>query len=827
MAVLLAPLFSAAASERQAAWAEQVRHVRALLENDIPAAYVEAVSLQAALPAGAPAADRVVALNLLARAELNLPRTEAAATHAREALQLAKGLNDRAGQVEADLSLALNSVNQGDIATLIAVTTHCMTVLEGIDRPELVSEAFLRSAMMYRRIGKLDESVALAVQGMQIAQRSGNDLALAYAHQALGISFDQSERWTEARQHFQKMLEHARAVPSRALEAVALQALGNVASNIEGLPAGEKTLRTAIETERAVGAPFTLASGLFALAFNLRAQGRTAEAFPILEEVLAIYERYPNPIGRWYTLNARSANHESLGDLAAALADAETARGVAKAIGFPLYLSESARRLAAIRAAQGDYRAAYAFSLEAAEMSAKASRENTSRRIVELAQHYEAESRRRELMELREQSERQAHELAQRRLQQRWLWTVLGIICAALAVTAYLLARLHRSQRALQQQTGILRSVLDSMGDGVSVADQHGALLLENPAARRIAGHDGTAGARPPEVFFQHDQTTPCPPDNLPLARAVRGESSDSVELFFRQSPASDGRWLSVTARPLRDAHGHNQGGVAVFSDVTERKRALAEIQALNASLEQRVRERTAQLEFANKELEAFSLSVSHDLRAPLRSIEGFSRAVLEDYADKLDGEGRENLQLILAASRRMGELIDGLLSLARVSRGELQSFEVDLTALAGEVIASPRRAHSASHVEFVVAPGLRAHGDPRLLRVVLENLIGNACKFSSRRADARVEFGRTTWRGAPAFFVRDNGAGFAMEYAHKLFRSFQRLHAQAEFPGTGIGLATVQRIVQRHGGMVGAESAIGAGATFYFTLPEANPPPP
>ncbi len=240
------------------------------------------------------------------------------------------------------------------------------------------------------------------------------------------------------------------------------------------------------------------------------------------------------------------------------------------------------------------------------------------------------------------------------------------------------------------------------------------------------------------------------------------------------------------------------------------------EIQKINAELEKRVHQRTIELENANKELEAFSYSVSHDLRAPLRTLDGFSQAVLEDYGDKLDAAGKDYLDRIRAASQRMGELIDALLQLSRVSRADLEMQPVDISAIAREVAAELQLGKNGRTIHFSIADDIRAWGDARLLRVVLENLMGNAWKFTSANADAAIEVGR---QDGATFFVRDNGAGFDMQYAHKLFGAFQRLHGDSQFKGSGIGLATVQRIVRRHGGRIWAEGAVNGGATFYVRL--------
>jgi signal transduction histidine kinase len=235
------------------------------------------------------------------------------------------------------------------------------------------------------------------------------------------------------------------------------------------------------------------------------------------------------------------------------------------------------------------------------------------------------------------------------------------------------------------------------------------------------------------------------------------------------------------------------------------------------------LRRRTTELEAANKDLESFAATVSHDLRAPVGSISGFAQALQEDYAPQLDEIGRECIHWILHSTKHMNNLIEGMLQMARLTRVEVHRTEVDITRIARDIAGGLQRAHPDRDVQFVIPDGIIASGDERLLRAVLENLVGNAFKFTSKRPGARIEIGSRSDEGAMAFYVRDNGAGFAPEHAAKMFRPFQRLHSEKEFSGTGIGLATVHRIVQRHGGRVWAEGEPEKGATIYFTTGSAE----
>ena len=317
------------------------------------------------------------------------------------------------------------------------------------------------------------------------------------------------------------------------------------------------------------------------------------------------------------------------------------------------------------------------------------------------------------------------------------------------------------------------------------------------------------------------------------LSRILQGTISEPILALAETAKAVSTRQDYSVRAPklgadelgtLTDSFNQMLGRIAQQND---------ELQRYAADLERRVEERThelqerndalrrnaAELLAANAELDAFAYSVSHDLRAPLRSIDGFSQILLEDHAGALDAAGRESLQRVRAASQRMGMLIDDLLKLARVTRVEIRTEDVDLSGMAREIAAELQRATPERLVEFAIAPGLRARGDARLLRVALDNLLRNSWKYTAKQPEPRIEFQSVDANGGQAFMVRDNGAGFDMQYADKLFGVFQRLHSPAEFEGTGVGLATVRRIITRHGGRIWAEGVVDRGATFYFTL--------
>jgi len=311
-----------------------------------------------------------------------------------------------------------------------------------------------------------------------------------------------------------------------------------------------------------------------------------------------------------------------------------------------------------------------------------------------------------------------------------------------------------------------------------------------------------------------------CPAPGDATGVPTSQEAANLIQLTHRKR---DGTIIQVEIIRYQMIFDGRKSVVEINREIAEKNREQETVDHPNQELEVRVRERTDQLEAINRELEAFCYSVSHDLRAPLRSIRGFSEVLLERYASKVDAKGQTLLRRVCESSQIMDRLIEDLLKLSRVTRVELQRRTVNLSALAGEIADKLREAEPSRPAQFVIAPDLKAEGDERLLHVVLDNLLRNAWKFTSKRSETRIEVGLTC-EPECAFFVRDNGAGFDMAYADKLFGVFQRLHSPSEFTGTGVGLAIVQRIVSRHGGKAWAMSQVERGATFYFTLsPEWN----
>jgi len=373
------------------------------------------------------------------------------------------------------------------------------------------------------------------------------------------------------------------------------------------------------------------------------------------------------------------------------------------------------------------------------------------------------------------------------------------------------------SEKALRESEEKHRQIMESVEEGYYEVNLKGNFIFFNNSLCRITGYS--------RKELQELNFKKLSPNYNEISKvfnkvSMTGRPEKSLTLPLIKK---DGRenFMEISITLITDNHGKHIGFRGLLRDVTERKLAENEIKKMNEELERRVKERTAQLEAANKELEAFSYSVSHDLRAPLRSIDGFSSALVEDYGDCLDNQGKDYLQRVRTASQRMAQLIDDLLNLSRVSRSEICKEKVSLSNMAQEIMAEFQQDEPDKNVKFNYTSDLVVEGDMRLLRIMMENILGNAWKFTSKNLSATIEFGLHTKEknGKSVFYIRDDGAGFDMAYANKLFGPFQRLHSPEEFSGTGIGLATVARIINRHGGKVWAEGELEKGSTFYFSL--------
>jgi len=381
-------------------------------------------------------------------------------------------------------------------------------------------------------------------------------------------------------------------------------------------------------------------------------------------------------------------------------------------------------------------------------------------------------------------------------------------------------ASLMFSLNTIRESEERYRTVADFTYDWEYWMAPDGSLPYMSPSCERVTGYTTREFQQNPALLISivHPDDRKQVTDYLDKIELINEEGSREFDFRIIKRDGTV-RWIAHIDQAVYGQEGGYRGRRASNRDVTERKLAEEEIHTLNTELEKRVTERTAQLVAVNEELEAFSYSVSHDLRTPLRSIDGFSQALAEDYADRLDEVGHDYLGRVRRATQRMGVLIDDLLQLARVTRTEMKLIHIDISALAREIMTEMHRHGKYGDSPYRIQADLVARGDPVLLRIVMENLLDNACKYSSKITNPMIEVGSKRENGRTVYFVRDNGAGFDMAYVGKLFGAFQRLHRVEDFPGTGVGLATVRRIVHRHGGEVWAEGSTGKGAIFKFTL--------
>ncbi|MDR7299147.1 signal transduction histidine kinase/DNA-binding response OmpR family regulator [Pelomonas aquatica] len=439
-------LLGAAAAAPIDDWRQRAVAVRKLADNDAMAAYTQAQRLQAELPADAPPADRTRVLNLLARIEVHLARTAEAMAHAEEALREATAAGDRAAQAEANMNIGLAAVNRNDVGRLVEVTSQTVAALEGVDRADLLAEALFRGALVYRRVGRLEEAVTMALQALDAAQRSGDPLVMAYARHGLAISYMQSGRLDEAMSQLQEMLRQAKAAGSRLQQGYALMALFEAAYQQGKRAEAYPYLDEAIAAFTAIGSPTGLGIAVNTQAEYALKEQRLQEARAANERGREILKITQLPAGWFFSALQRSKIEQQLGHPAEALAEADDAYRRALALGQPLHQALATRRLAELAAAAGDPTRAYRLVVESADLQAKATAERSADRLLQAAQHRRDEARRLELAELQRRGEQQAAELQARGLQERWLWTVLAGSLLALGGAVFFLLRLRRSR---------------------------------------------------------------------------------------------------------------------------------------------------------------------------------------------------------------------------------------------------------------------------------------------------------------------------------------------------------------------------------------------
>ncbi|WP_140635151.1 ATP-binding protein [Methylibium rhizosphaerae] len=827
------------------AWRADAARVRTLAENNVPRAYEEARRLQASLPADATPADRARVLNLLSRAETYLGLTEEAAAHAGQAFELAARHGDRIGQAESDLNVALNAINQGRLDELVRATQHSVTVLEGVtDRPELLGEALLRTMVMYRRFEQYNEAAAIAVQAMEIARRSGQPLAMAFAYQGLAIAYDQSARPQEMVQHYQQMREQARAADSRLMEGLAISGLTGAALQRGAHVDGERLAREAVALFREVGAPYAEAFSLYGLAAHMARQKRYRQAIETVDLAMTIFRERPNRIGQWFGLNFISENRQAMGDVAGARAAAEEAYALARGLGIALYLSGSANRLADIAAAAGDYRRAYALRSEARAHTDNAARERASQRMAQLIRQYESEGKQRAIDELTRRNEQQTAELRQRELQQRWLWTVLAAVGLALAGTALFMHRLrlaHRRQVALndqllksendvralnaeleqrvqartaelRQQARYLRTLIDMLPMWAWFKDTHSRYLVVNQSHARARGHEvATMVGKTDQELLPGDLAERQLADDRDVM--LSGQRKTAEEYVSSEAGAA---WMETYKAPVLDEDGSLLGMVGVARNISDRKAAEAAREAALEEASRLARQRTE-----------FLAQMSHELRTPLNGILGFAQILQRDR--QLDERQARGLRIIEESGQHLLTLINDILDLARIDAAKLELYPGDVNlATFLQVVCDIVRVKADErrlmfHFESARDLPQAVRVDEKRLRQVLLNLLSNAIKFTDH-GQVRLSVSKVA-ASAPGqarlrFEVHDSGIGMSESQLARLFRPFEQVgEARRREGGSGLGLAISRQLVRLMGGDIEVRSRPGEGSAFCFEI--------
>lgn len=802
------------------AWRGEVVQTRKLADSDARRAHAQAVGLEASIPSNATPADRVDMLNLLARTETYIARSESAEKHARHALSLAEKEKYREGQAEADNSLALVLVNLGKLDALPDVAARALSALEGVDRPDLLGEALLRAASMYFRIGLEDESATMTLQAAEIARRSKNLKALAYAEQGLAFSFKMSGNIPEAREHFAKMREYARAAGLKWQEADALIHQGNTTEKLGDLRGAEAMEREAVRLYREFGSPFGVNNALFMLAEVMQKQGRHAEAHRIFDEMVATYDQYPNRVALRYTLHARSVSHQALGRLTEARQDAERAYGLALDIGFPLYRSESAQRMAAVFAALDNHRRAYQYAVEAAKMTQKLEQEKRSARMLELARRYKVESKQREINELTSLNRLQASEIKQRELQRRLMWGGFGGGAVVLAGLAYFLYRQHRAKREIQalnaglelrvqertaelrQQANYLRTLIDALPMPVWFKDAKRRFVTVNQANAARFGH--TVGEMTGKNFR----------DFAPVDLADQAEADESESLATRRPKVVErqinGQWREIYSTPVQEEDGTVLGIVGFDRDISQHKALEAAQAAALAEEKQLAKLRTE-----------FMAQISHELRTPLNGILGYVQVLQRDGA--MTREQLARLDIIRQSGDHLLALINNILDHANLDAEKLalQPGDISLGKFFHAMAGAARVKAEHKHLDFVLETAQDLpdiiRGDELRLGQVLLYLLDNAVKFTDQgQVSLRASFAAPSLR--LRIEVRDTGIGIEEGRRESIFESFGRASSKRRWHGgIGLGLPISRKLARLMGGDLWVESGGDEGSVFVF----------
>lgn len=814
-------------------WRNQITQTRLLTENNVPAAYEQAQKLQKNFPLDATPSDQASILNLLARIELYAGLNDLSLEHAEQAFELAKLHDDKVGQVEADMITGLAAINQGDIDKQNRVVMHSMSIVNEIDHPDLFAEVMLRTSMMYRRMEQYEDGVAIAVQAMEIAKQNNNPLAMTYACFALAAAYDISDRFENALNMYEKMRVHAIEAHSKLLETDALVGIGRMTLRLGNVAEGEHILRKAIESYRLIGAPLYVAHVLVGLTELLHHSGKTAEALPLINEVIKIHEEGHVKIALWWGLKYRSGYYQTLGKTELADNDAQRSYQLAKEIGYPYYLNQSARQMAAIMAIKGHYKEAYQLNVEANETAEKSTKEKLNTRMLELAQRYETESKQRKINELNRLNDVQEHELKQHELHHRWLATLLVSCGVIMSLSLFFMVRLRRSkekiaslnvtleQRVLERTEEIhkranyLRTFIDTLPTMAWLKDTEGRFIIVNHTFSKVAG-------QPIEQIIGKTDLDFFPKEMAEHYRAVDTEvmATRQMKILEEQILDLDTQkivWVETIKMPILDKENNVLGTVGIARNVDDRK---AMEEAKEKALAEAMRLATMRSEFMAK--------MSHELRTPLNSILGYidvlqKDSIFVDYPDQL-----QKLKIVEQSGEHLLELINNILDFAKIEAGkqELHLNNVSVPAFLKNLfnIIYVRINHKAIRLLCNISPSVPEiiFVDDIRLKQVLLNLLSNAVNHT-KQGEISLNV-REVEQGKIRFEVQDTGIGINEKRLNMIFQPFEQIADKSlRTEGTGLGLAISRELVRLMGGEIYVASREGEGSKFWFDLDVAT----